>query len=727
MKKNHDVRGKGKQDEKKMRIKKYEERKKWKKKNKKKPERLQDIQVALVIKDKSTPQNTKTKKQSGKDRWKSKPDNVHTTNRTNPNSVDAFKPYIQEGSSDFQHFTVIPESLEVREGEDVFLRCVVQNQRGKAQWTKDGFALGFERNVPGYPRYSYAGDPELGEHHLVIKGVTLTEDGEYQCQVGPTITDPPIWTAANVTVLLPPKSVRIVGWNEGSLVQVMAGHSINLECLVADARPPPSAIWYRGPELVEPNLQEDDVGASTLPRRWNLRSQLVVKAEAEDDGREFSCQASHPALRSSMDPPYSSIILSVLHPPGNPIITGYDMGEALHEGERRNLTCLVRGGNPTPWMEWYRDGRLLDDRSLSDGPPPAELESVIFKTYQVTATAEENNAVYMCSVSNDLLSNPLTTNVTITVHYKPRTVTITGNIVIEEGGLLDLTCRTSPSNPPAAITWVMRGKLIASTQSSVEEEEGGGWITSSVLKEKISGVGKTTHFTVECRASNPAVDNTVKATKVITITKPLGAPVLEGDFGRDIIADSIILISCFTVGGFPPPTLSLYKNNDIIKSKLNYDKNITRVKAEINITPVDNKAEITCQASNEVTTTPLKTSARLSVLFPPWNIKMSIRPVTVEAGERVTIKCESSSSLPPANITWRSSGTLLRGASTRASKGSYGGTYMTSELELRTTAGDNGRMIECIADNRIGAPLVSNITLTVLPISSSIQWFEVPI
>ncbi|XP_037789830.1 kin of IRRE-like protein 2 [Penaeus monodon] len=100
-----------------------------------------------------------------------------------------------------QKFRVKPESVEVTEGEDVRLSCVVENQQGKAQWTKDGFALGFERDVPGYPRYSYSGDPSLGQHHLVISGVTLTEDGEYQCQVGPTDRTPPIWAAANVTVL----------------------------------------------------------------------------------------------------------------------------------------------------------------------------------------------------------------------------------------------------------------------------------------------------------------------------------------------------------------------------------------------------------------------------------------------------------------------------------------------------------------------------------------------
>ena len=41
-----------------------------------------------------------------------------------------------------QAFREEPDSVQVRAGSDVFLRCAVDHQHGKAQWTKDGFALG---------------------------------------------------------------------------------------------------------------------------------------------------------------------------------------------------------------------------------------------------------------------------------------------------------------------------------------------------------------------------------------------------------------------------------------------------------------------------------------------------------------------------------------------------------------------------------------------------------
>ena len=69
------------------------------------------------------------------------------------------------------------------EGSTLLLQCVVGNQRGPVQWAKDGFVLGYDRSIPGYPRYSMIGDASLGVHNLRIVDAKSEDNGEFQCQV----------------------------------------------------------------------------------------------------------------------------------------------------------------------------------------------------------------------------------------------------------------------------------------------------------------------------------------------------------------------------------------------------------------------------------------------------------------------------------------------------------------------------------------------------------------
>lgn len=43
--------------------------------------------------------------------------------------------------------------------------------------------LGYDRNIPGFPRYSIFGDEKDGVHNLRIENARLEDDGEFQCQV----------------------------------------------------------------------------------------------------------------------------------------------------------------------------------------------------------------------------------------------------------------------------------------------------------------------------------------------------------------------------------------------------------------------------------------------------------------------------------------------------------------------------------------------------------------
>lgn len=50
--------------------------------------------------------------------------------------------FFDSGEAQQQYFVERPQNVSVREGQTAILRCKVGNQQGRAQWTKDGFALG---------------------------------------------------------------------------------------------------------------------------------------------------------------------------------------------------------------------------------------------------------------------------------------------------------------------------------------------------------------------------------------------------------------------------------------------------------------------------------------------------------------------------------------------------------------------------------------------------------
>ncbi|XP_050715761.1 nephrin-like [Eriocheir sinensis] len=625
-----------------------------------------------------------------------------------------------------QAFRERPDSVQVRAGSDVFLRCAVDHQQGKAQWTKDGFALGFERNVPGYPRYQYSGEAALGEHHLIIKGITLEDDGEYQCQVGPTANALPIWAAANVTVMVPPGSIRVAGRREGEMVVVAEGEDVQLECVVGDARPEPSLAWYRDGLRVDESeytLQTDVRRPSTRRRLVSVTSRLTVRATREDDGTQYTCRASHPALQHPALPLAASLTLSVLHPPDPPSITGYRTGEVLRAGERRTLTCRVVGGNPGPWVTWYWHQVLPNNTLRTQARKSVHLNDKtsgdlrsrgVSVTQQVTASRTDDGAVYECRVTSDQLSRPLSANVTLTVHYEPAQVRVSGPTVVTAGQRFTLTCITSAANPPANLTWILDGEQVNTTKNIVTRDDGGGWVTSSELSSEAGRASGVRMVRARCEAQHLEATDVITHTRNITVMRPPGQPVVELKAQRQVVAGSLVEFTCITKGGHPPPKVRLYKNDKELLGQTAVRSGVTAVTATMTAAAEDNGARLKCDASNAALPDPLTAVTTLNMLFPAWEVRGWANPRSVEVGKVITLTCESSSSIPASTITWPSDANAIAEPSSRKSPGSFGGQITRSEMRVRVTAEDQGRVVTCEADNGLGVTVATNITLDVL-------------
>ena len=70
-----------------------------------------------------------------------------------------------------QRLTVTPDTVNVTQGSDVTLPCQVENRVGQVQWVKDGLTFGYDRSVPGFPRYSIEGNEANEEYNFKIANV----------------------------------------------------------------------------------------------------------------------------------------------------------------------------------------------------------------------------------------------------------------------------------------------------------------------------------------------------------------------------------------------------------------------------------------------------------------------------------------------------------------------------------------------------------------------------
>jgi len=98
-------------------------------------------------------------------------------------------------------------------------------------------------------------------------------------------------------------------------------------------------------------------------------------------------------------------------PPGKPEISGYSSDQVLKTGDTARLVCVSRGGNPLAQVYWYRNGAELDFSYVSGG---GRAENELIFTIQPS----DNNAVYRCAASNQMTTQPLTTDIRLTVQCK---------------------------------------------------------------------------------------------------------------------------------------------------------------------------------------------------------------------------------------------------------------------------------------------------------------------
>ncbi|CAH0546788.1 unnamed protein product [Brassicogethes aeneus] len=594
-----------------------------------------------------------------------------------------------------QYFKIQPHDVKVQEGGEAMLECVVGNGAGQVQWTKDGFALGFLNVIPGFPRYSVIGDRRLGEYNLRISNASLEDDAEYQCQVGPARLHKAIRANAKLNVISPPSSVEILDHRHNSKIEIKENQEFSLECRVRNAKPAAKIVWYRG--NVEMNIHREDQvievpgkNGDRRVTRYDTHSRISLKPTAEDDYAEYTCEARHEALSSDV-PMRATVQLSVLYPPGLPYIEGYTEGETIRRGQQVELVCRSRGGNPPAQLIWYKNGDQIRMAYRTAG-------RVSENVYVFTADASDNKARYKCVASNIMSKSPLKAEIDMSVLFSPAHVTISGPTEARVGDPVPLTCTTANSNPPAEIKWMVAGRQVRNATSRTIVSPEGGWITTSNITAVVEPNRRS--LVVICHGVNMQLTENVVSTHTINVLYPPSAPFIHGyTEGNNVSSGTVQKISCTSSGGNPLATLTWYKNDKKIHSTTkSNDKSVT---AEITILTnvTDNEARYRCEAANSATEIPLFETITMSVHFPPDHVKITKEPLDLKPNEEATLICDSSSSNPPAKLSWWREGIPVQGLFNTSKPGLHGGTVSSIELKLNITEQLNGIVYTCQASN----------------------------
>ena len=138
-----------------------------------------------------------------------------------------------------QYIEVAPANTTVSEGSRARLHCQVANKAGVCQWTRDGFALGTDPQLPEFPRYRLAGCD------LVIEPVVPLDEGQYQCQVSGARGGGGVMSeVATLTVNCEPGQPYIVEAQQGDTVTLEQGDQVELHCQSQGGKPPAEIQWW---------------------------------------------------------------------------------------------------------------------------------------------------------------------------------------------------------------------------------------------------------------------------------------------------------------------------------------------------------------------------------------------------------------------------------------------------------------------------------------------------
>nr|CAB3259133.1 kin of IRRE-like protein 1 [Phallusia mammillata] len=378
-----------------------------------------------------------------------------------------------------------PNDVTVKQGDDVTMRCVVEHlpsdDLSPVQWTRGDFALGFDRNLSNWERYSMVGDISIGEYNLHINNVNLQEDeSQYECQVTMYYMRT---RKATLTVQVPPSGPFIDHMSDdGITVNAVADQENTFTCRAYGGKPAAKLTWYKdGTEITE---NVENVFTGPIKKLYNTTAILRITPSADDVDATYAC-----VMKSDVMDEMKSIMmkLNIQKPP----IVSVSLPPSIGVGDYVRAECRAVADPPVTSYRWFVNDVVQSDE-LS---PTFDISDVDRSWHHVTLGCQARNEAGFSKVSQ----------VQVDVKYPPVFVSGSPDQTAEIDDNVTLSCEWD-SNPQSLVRWVKVGSdEIYGTGSSlfltrVKQEDAGTY----KCKATADGIGEN-HATIKLHVRGPPV------------------------------------------------------------------------------------------------------------------------------------------------------------------------------------------------------------------------------
>jgi len=337
-----------------------------------------------------------------------------------------------------QYFLTEPRDVVFKSGEDLKLPCTVGNKKGACQWTKDGFGMGVEPSLPGFPRFSMGGDAEP-DCSLNIYSVQPADEGVYQCQAGAVPGFKAIATTpVVVSVRAEPGVPYILQAADYQVLEVLEGQHVVLDCESQGARPPAEISWYDGDTAMGPQKIMETVTKNQDSGTFKTHSTLTMVPKGDMDikcssfSEQFTAAKFSPALQVKIRfMPKVAINLSK---------------DRIKEGEKFSVTCNSKAYPETVAYKWFFGGIEL----AGEKNDTLVLEEI---------SREHHESDVKCLVENEVGRTAIST--TLNVEFPPTILLHPESVVARKGENVTFHC-VAESNPDPVYFWTRdRSNILA--------------------------------------------------------------------------------------------------------------------------------------------------------------------------------------------------------------------------------------------------------------------------